>query len=68
MLEPSEKIPTKGRLPQGSFLGRTLGKISYHGILSLDLIEDVITTGYADDIVIMVTANNKVLMRHVNEY
>nr|CAI5824154.1 unnamed protein product [Callosobruchus analis] len=62
MLEKNDgatEIAMDGSVPQGSILGPALWDIVYNGVLELDLTERVTTIAYADDLAVVVVADDE---------
>nr|CAI5825445.1 unnamed protein product [Callosobruchus analis] len=62
------EIAMYGGVPQGSILGPTLWNIVYNGVLELDLTERVTTIAYADDLAVVVVANDEEELRNTADF
>lgn len=58
-LGKARKMDISAGVPQGSVLGPTLWNILYDGVLSLPLMEGVTTLAYADDLAVIVEAEDQ---------
>lgn len=61
----TEMEAVSGGVPQGSVLGPTLWNVLYDDLLRLDLPEETKLIGFADDIIMMVTARNEDILMNV---
>lgn len=54
-------------MPQGSALGPTLWNIVYDEVLDIEITQEAVNIGYADDLALIVAAPDEyILMRNVN--
>lgn len=65
LTETNEEIRMNRGVPQGSVLGPILWNMAYDGVFELDLTQDAILIGYADDLALMVTAGTKEKIQEV---
>lgn len=66
-IDKIEKIAVSAGVPQGSVLGPLLWNILYDGVLRLELTEYANTIGFADDLALLVSADDKnTLERNTN--
>lgn len=58
----SQEIKLSGGVPQGSVLGPTLWNLQYNGVLELDLPEGCNTVAFADDLGLLVSADEETML------
>lgn len=59
IINKTTKMAVNAGVPQGSVLGPTLWNVLYDGVLNLDWMEGVTALAYADDLAIVVEAEDK---------
>lgn len=67
-VKKNEIVKASAGVPQGSVLGPTLWNVLYDGILGMELTENAMCVGFADDLALVVGANDEyTLMTNTND-